>query len=501
MDDVILSMRNIHKRFPGVYALKDAKLDLKVGEVHALLGENGAGKSTLMKILGGIYQADEGDIYINGKKVDITGVHSAHANGISIIHQELCLAPNMSVAENIFLGREDTKKGLRFVNFAEMNKKARNLMDSLGLRIEPTDIVGSLSVAQQQMIEIVKALSVGAKILVMDEPTASLSKKEVEMLFETIEELKRKGISIIYISHRMEELFRITDRITVMRDGQYIGTKITKETTRDELITMMVGRELKDLYVKSDHEIGEVVLEVKDLNKKGVLNNINFSLRKGEILGIAGLVGAGRTELARVIFGIDKYDSGVIQIEGKEVKINSPLDAMNNGIGLVPEDRKKQGLVLIRSIGYNVTLPVLSRFIKGARVNKEIEEEIVQNFISKLSIKTPSMNQAAKNLSGGNQQKVVIAKWLATNPKVLILDEPTRGVDVGAKAEIYGIISMLAKQGVGIIMISSELPEIINMSDRVLVMHQGSIAGELKRDELNQERIMHYATGGMKNVG
>lgn len=501
MAEVILSMKNIHKRFPGIYALKDARLELHQGEVHALLGENGAGKSTLMKILGGIYKADDGDIYIKGKKVDITGVHSSHAHGISMIHQELCLAPNMTVAENIFLGREDTIKGLRFVNFKEMNKRARDLMDSLGLSIEPDEIVGSLSVAQQQMIEIVKALSVGANILVMDEPTASLSKKEVEMLFKTIEELKKKGISIVYISHRMEELFRITDRITVMRDGQYIGTKLTRETSRDELITMMVGRELKDLYVKSEHKIGEVIFEVKELNKKGILNNINFSLRKGEILGIAGLVGAGRTELARAIFGIDKYDSGTIKIDGKEVQIISPLDAMNNGIGLVPEDRKKQGLVLIRSIGYNITLPVLNRFIKGPRVNKAIEEEIVKNYISKLSIKTPSINQAAKNLSGGNQQKVVIAKWLATNPKVLILDEPTRGVDVGAKAEIYGIMSMLAKQGVGIIMISSELPEVINMSDRVLVMHQGTIAGELKRDELNQERIMHYATGGMKHVG
>lgn len=500
MDNIILKMNNIHKRFPGVYALNSVNFELEYGEVHALLGENGAGKSTLIKILAGIYTVDEGEIFIKGEKCNITGVHDSQAKGVSVIHQELCLVPYMTVAENIFLGREKTLKGTGFVKAAELNIEAQKLLDSLGLDIKATTKVFNLSVAQQQMVEIAKALFVDAEIIVMDEPTASLTEKEVDMLFKTINDLKKKNISIIYISHRMEELFKITDRVTVMMDGKYVGTKITSQTTKDELISMMVGRELTELYKRSEHQRGDVVLEVRNLKRGTILNDISFSLRKGEILGISGLVGAGRTELARVIFGIDGIDSGSIVVEGKEVNINSPLDAMNNGIALVPENRKEQGLVLIQSVGYNITLPVLKEFIKFIRVDKKAEDTIISKYVEKLSIKTPSSKQLAGNLSGGNQQKIVIAKWLATAPKVLILDEPTRGVDVGAKAEIYAIISMLAKQGVAIIMISSELPEVMNMSDRVMVMYKGRITGTVDRKDLDQEKIMHYATGGIKHA-
>ncbi len=500
MNDMILKMCNIHKTFPGVYALRNIDFDLRYGEVHALLGENGAGKSTLIKVLAGIYSVDKGQIFIKGKECKIGSVKASQSYGISVIHQELNLIPHMTVAENIFLGREPTQGKTRFVNFKKLNDTAQDLLNSLSLAIKATDKICSLSVAQQQMVEIAKALSVDAEIIIMDEPTSSLTDKEVEMLFTTINNLRRKNISIIYISHRMEELFQITDRITVMRDGQYIGTKVTKETTKDELIAMMVGRELKDLYIKTKHPIGETVLEVKNLERKNVLHNINLSLRKGEILGVSGLVGAGRTELVRAIFGIDSFDSGEITLEGKSLNIKSPLDAVDNGIVLVPENRKEQGLVLLRSVGYNITLTVLKKFINRIKVNKKLEESIVEDYIERLSIKTPSKEQRAGNLSGGNQQKIVIAKWLATNPKVLILDEPTRGVDVGAKSEIYSIMNTLAKQGVGIIMVSSELPEVINMSDRVLVMCNGEIGGVLEKEEIDQEIIMHYATGGIKNA-
>jgi ribose transport system ATP-binding protein/inositol transport system ATP-binding protein len=497
MQDV-LNMKNIHKKFPGVHALKGIDLNIKKGEVHALLGENGAGKSTLMKILGGIYSKTEGEIFINGKEAVINNVHDSQGYGVSIIHQELCLAPNMTVAENIFLGREKMKKGFfKFVDTNKHNDKAQTILDSLGLEFKPTDLVSSLSLAQQQMVEIAKALSINAELIVMDEPTAAISKKEVEMLFKMIEELRSKNISIIYISHRMEELFKITDRITIMRDGEYIGTEVTKKTTHDRLVAMMVGRELKDLYKRSVHEKGETVLEVKNVSQKGVLQNINFSLKKGEILGLSGIVGAGRTELAEVLFGIRKCDEGEIIIENNKTAINNPSDAMKRGIALVPEDRKAQGLVLQETVGYNITLTVLDKFIRGINVDKSIEDELIHKYIKELSIKTPSKDQKVKNLSGGNQQKIVIAKWLATSPKVLILDEPTRGVDIGAKSEIYAIISALARAGVAIIMISSELPEIINMSDRVLVMANGKITGNITdKSEINQEKIMYYATGG-----
>lgn len=497
MDNIILEMKDIHKSFPGVYALNGVNLDLAKGEVHALLGENGAGKSTLIKVLAGIYSVDKGEIFINGKKCRIDNVQDSQKHGISVIHQELCLVPNMTVTENIFLGREIYRSG--FLDKKNMHTKVQNLFDSLQLNIRVDIKVATLSVAQQQMVEIAKALLVDSAIIVMDEPTSSLSEKEVEMLFKTIRELKTKNISVIYISHKLEELFRIADRVTVLRDGKYIGTKITKNTSKDELISMMVGRELTEYYTKSDHDFGEVILKVDKLSKANVLDNISFSLRKGEILGISGLVGAGRTELARAIFGVDRFDSGTITLESEAINIKSPKEAMDCGIALVPENRKEQGMFSIKSVSYNITLLVLYKFIKLAKVNNNIEKNITDEFVCKLSIKTPSNQQSVGNLSGGNQQKTVIAKWLATMPKVLILDEPTRGVDVGAKAEIYSIMNMLAEKGVGIIMISSELPEIINMSDRVLVMNKGRITGILERDELSQERIMQFATGGIKN--
>lgn len=494
----LLKMDNIHKKFPGVYALKGVDLELKAGEVHALLGENGAGKSTLMKVLAGIYKPDEGKIYLKGEPCNIHNVHDSQAKGISVIHQEICLVPYMSVADNFFLGREKAKTDLGFVNVNDSIKEAQQIIDSMNLNINAREKVANLSIAKQQMVEISKALLTDSEIIVMDEPTASLTKKEVDKLFETIAELKKKNIGIIYISHRMEELFAISDRVTVMRDGEYIGTKITKETSRDELITMMVGRELKDLYIKQDHSVQEEVLEVTALTKDKTLKNINFIARKGEILGISGIVGAGRTELAQVLFGIDQADSGTIKINGKEVNIKNPKDAMKHGIALVSENRKEEGLVLIQDVGYNISLTVLDEFMSGISTDKIKEDELIQRYIEDLAIKTPSKKQKVGNLSGGNQQKIVIAKWLATKPIVLILDEPTRGVDVGAKAEIYAIMNRLAMEGVCIIMISSELPEIINMSDRVLVMAEGEIRGELKREELEQEKIMNLATGGKR---
>jgi len=492
----LLQMKNISKKFPGVYALKNAHFELNEGEVHALLGENGAGKSTLMKILGGIYSVDEGEIYIQGKKADIKSVKDAQAYGISIIHQELVLVPYMTVAENIYLGREVTGK-TGFIDKAAMIEKAQKLLDSFEVKIKADSLISRLTVAQQQMVEIIKAISFNAKIIVMDEPTSSLTEKEVKFLFDTIKNLKSHGVGIVYISHRMNELFEISDRVTVMRDGEYIGTKITKDTSNDELIAMMVGRELTSYYTRDYNEPGDIILEVKNLNRKSVLKNINFSVRKGEIVGFAGLMGAGRSEVMRAIFGLDPIDSGEILIDGQKVNIKEPNDAMKNGIALVPENRKEEGLFLIQSVKFNITLKILDKFIKFIKVNKKVENDITNKYIDELSIKTPTSNQLIGNLSGGNQQKVVIAKWLATEPKILILDEPTRGVDVAAKAEIYSIMNKLASAGVSIIMISSELPEIINMSDRVLVMCNGTITGSLNRNEFTQEKIMYYATGGI----
>lgn len=496
LGNILLEMKNVNKHFPGVYALKNVNFELEKGQIHALLGENGAGKSTLIKILGGIYSIDSGEIYINGEKVNINSVKDAQEYGISIIHQELVLVPFMTVYENIYLGREITNRA-GLVDKNAMLKETQKLLDSFDLKINADTLISKLTVADQQMIEIIKAVSFNSKILVMDEPTSSLSEKEVNFLFHTIKNLKEQGVGIIYISHRMSELFQVSDKVTVLRDGQYIGSKITKETNNDELISMMVGREITNYYTRTYNETGETVLEVKNIKRKGVINDISFSVRKGEILGISGLVGAGRSELMRAIFGIDQIDSGDILVNGQKVTIHEPDDAIRHGISLVPENRKDEGLFLIQSVKFNTTFKVLDKFIKFIHVNGKEENSIVNKYIKEMSIKTPSPDQVVGNLSGGNQQKVVISKWLATNPKVLILDEPTRGVDVGAKAEIYSIMNELVASGLSIIMISSELPEIINMSDRVLVMCRGSIAGSLSREGLTQEKIMYYATGGM----
>jgi ribose transport system ATP-binding protein len=490
---VLLEMNHVRKEFPGVVALKDVSLELYAGEVHALLGENGAGKSTLIKILGGIYTANAGNIRINGKLVSIHSVQDAHHNGISVIHQELVLVPHMTVAENIYLGREPAK-GNRTVDFNRMNAEVKNILESFELDIRPDEEVSSLTIAQQQMVEIIKALSFNAKILVMDEPTSSLSEKDVGFLFDTIRKLKAQGVGIIYISHRMSELKQITDRITVIRDGEYIGTRHTAEVSNDELIAMMVGRQLTNYYTRDFGTPGEPVLEVRNLSDGKVLKDISFTLRQGEILGFAGLVGAGRSELMKVLFGLWPFSQGEILVNGKKALIRDPEDAMRLGLALVPESRKLEAIYPEMSVMFNITLKTLKEFIKGLFVDYEKEKAIAREQVENMAIKTPSYSQIIGNLSGGNQQKVVIGRWLATKPSILILDEPTKGVDVGAKAEIYAIMNGLAAQGVSIIMISSELPEVINMADRVMVMSVGRITACLPREKLSQEAIMKHAT-------
>ncbi len=493
----LLEMVGVHKRFPGVYALKDVTFDLNAGEVHALLGENGAGKSTLIKILGGIYTIDEGDILIDGQKTPIHSVADAQKNHISIIHQELAQVPHMTIAENIFLGKE-IPGPLFSVQRGEMARRAQKLLDSFDFHVPSTTPLASLTIAQRQMIEIIKAVSFNARILVMDEPTSSLSDKEVEFLFDTIRRLKADGVGIIYISHRLSELFALSDRITVLRDGNVIGTRITKEVSQNELIAMMVGRELTNYYTRTYAPTqGEEVLRLENVSSGDLVRNVSFSLYKGEILGLAGLVGAGRSEICRAIFGLDPLSSGTIYLHGQPFNIRSPEDAMGRGIGLVPEDRKKEGIFAIKDVSFNITLKILREVIRGLRVDRGLERRVVDEHIRGLSIKTPTPQQLVGNLSGGNQQKVVIARWLATKPEILILDEPTRGVDVGAKAEIYAIMNELAMNGVSIIMISSELPEVIGMSDRVLVIGGGTVRGELLHTEVTQEKIMTYATEGM----
>ena len=493
MDErTVLQMKGVKKYFPGVKALDGVDFELKKGEIHALLGENGAGKSTLIKILTGIYSMTEGSIHIKGEEVHMKSVKDARDNRIAAIHQEICLVPYISVARNVYLGRELRNK-LGLMDDKTMETETQKLLDRLGMDIDASKEVRQYSIAQQQLIEIAKALALDAEILLMDEPTSSLTEKEVVNLFETIRRLKDNGTSIIYISHRMEELFELSDRVTVLRDGQYINTYVTKDTTREELVAAMVGRQLTEFYVKDSVPQDEVFLEVKNLSREGVFQNVSFTLKKGEILGVSGMVGAGRSEVARAIVGIDEKQSGEVLLEGKPLDIKKPIDAINAGIVLIPENRKEEGLVLENSVRFNTTLAVLKEFIRGIFWNRKKEENIVDEHINSLKIRTPHQEQLVLNLSGGNQQKVVIAKWLATQPKVLIMDEPTRGVDVGAKAEIYTIMNSLAKQGISIIMISSDLPEIINMSDRVLVMREGNLAGILEKDEIGQEQIMRYA--------
>jgi inositol transport system ATP-binding protein len=489
-----LEMENISKSFPGVQALKGVTLKVRKGSVHALMGENGAGKSTLMKILGGLYQPDAGVIRINGREVSFMKPADSLKHGVSMIHQELSSVLEMTVAENIFLGREPLRAGF-WVNEKKLNEDTRRLLDSLEIAIDPKTKMKRLSIAQMQLVEIAKAISYNSEILIMDEPTSAITDREVEQLFRMIRSLKEKGVSIIYISHKMDEIFEISDDITVLRDGQWIGTRPASELTKHDLITMMVGRELQDMFPKKAVEIGETVLDVRNLSRRGRFSNVSFTLRRGEILGIAGLMGAGRSEVMETIFGLARPDEGEIRIRGKKVDIRSPRDAKRLGLAFITEDRKLTGLFLPHSVKDNMVAASLHRFSRNLFMKEREIREACQQQRERLLIKTPNLNQAVKNLSGGNQQKVLFAKWLLTDADILILDEPTRGVDVGAKSEIYGLMSELAASGKAIIMISSELPEILGMSDRILVMHEGKLTGELTREEADQVKIMRYATG------
>jgi len=488
----ILRVENIHKHFPGVHALKGVTLEFFPGEVHAVVGENGAGKSTLMKIIAGVYRQDKGKIIYNGVERHWRHPSEPLNNGIVTIFQELSIMWNLSVAENIFLGNEPRKGP--FMRFGKLYSDASEFLRDFGLNISPTEKLGNYPIAIQQMIEIARAIYREAKVIIMDEPTSSLTRKEVGKLFEVIRNLKEKGVSIIFISHRLEEVFEIADKISVLRDGELIGTDMVGNLTKDKVVEMMVGRKIEKYYTHLEHEIKDVVLRVEGLSGDG-FDDVNFELRRGEILGFAGLVGAGRTEVMETIFGFRKKKKGKIFVEGEEVEINHPLDAIRRGIGMVPEDRKLAGLILIMSVRENVTLPSLDNIRIGPFINFKAEREITRWAIETFDIRTPDMERKVLYLSGGNQQKVVLAKWLALKPKILILDEPTRGIDVGAKAEIYRIIAELAKSGVGVIMISSELPEILQMSDRVVVMSYGKLAGVVPKEELSQEKIMRLATG------
>lgn len=487
----ILEMNNICKRFPGVIALNNAGLNVKKGEILALVGENGAGKSTLIKILAGVYRKDSGTIIFDGQKVEILSPHHSHQLGISVIFQELNLFPNLSVAENIFVGRENQRVG--FMDYAKTKERAWSLMQRVGLNCDPETLVCNLPVSQRQMVEVAKALSLKAKLIVMDEPTSSLTERETNLLFEIIKNLKASGVAVIFITHRLNEIMQIADRVHVLRDGVNAGELERSKLTEDKMIRLMVGRELKNIFQKENTTIGDKILEVKDLSTPGLLKNISFELKKGEILGLAGLVGAGRTELMRAIFGLDRFSQGEILINGRPVKIHSPEEAISQGIAFVTEDRRLQGLVLGMSVRENGSLVALKRLHRLGFIRRKAERSLIQHYLERLRIKTPSAETKVATLSGGNQQKVVLTKWLAIKPQILILDEPTRGIDVGAKAEIHRIISDLAGQGVGILMISSELPEILGMSDRILVMHEGRITGTLKREEATQEKIMALA--------
>ena len=498
--DIVLRMEGINKSFPGVKALSGMSIDLRRGEVHAICGENGAGKSTLMKLITGVYHPDSGSIRLNGELLKVRDPHDAYSKGIAIIFQEMSLFPDLTILENIFMGHEIVRPflgGLAFapvLDYRAMRVKAGEIFTRLGMDLDLDARVSALGVATKQMVEIAKALSFDSRILILDEPTASLTSKEVDTLFETIAKLKAHGVSMLYISHRLDEIFQIADRVTVIRDGEYVKSEDVGKVTKDQLVSWMVGRTLHNLYPKSDAEIGEVVFEARGIRQEGVLDGIDLTLRRGEILGISGLAGAGRTELALALCGLTRLDSGEILIDGKQAKIRDYRAAMAHGMVYISEDRQKYGLVVPMTIRENITLPLLLR-ISGAMgiIDAKKEREISRGYIDGLAIKAPGGDFIVNNLSGGNQQKVSVAKALATEPRILILDEPTRGVDVGAKSEIHRIISDLAKAGKAIIMISSDLPEILGMSDRVLVMKGGQKQGELSRSELSQERILQMA--------
>ena len=493
--DNILQMRGISKSFFGVKALNNVKLDVKKGEVHALMGENGAGKSTLMKILNGMCLPDEGEIVFNGETIKISSPYVALQYGISMIYQELNPILDMTIAENIFIGREPMQKNRILTNNKQLYKEAEALLDQFKLHLKAKTKMHQLSTAQMQMIEMIKAVSLNAKLIVMDEPTSSLTEQEVKTLFNTIKELKSKQVTIIYITHRMEEIFQICDTVTVLRDGNYIDTKPISEITSDFLISMMVGCRLTEVFPKNNNNVGEPVLEVHDLCRKNVFSHISFNLKSGEILGFYGLVGAGRSEVMKAIFGLDPYDSGEIFLNRKKLDTGSVKSVMNQGVAMVTEDRKKYGLVSCRSLRENISLPNLDRFSIGPFINKKLETNQCIDIKSKLSIKMKNLDQEVSGLSGGNQQKIVLSKWLIQNPKVFIMDESTRGIDVGAKAEIYQLMAELTSNGVSIIMVSSELPEIIGMSDRVVVMGDGKIKSEFIRGNFTQDDLLSCAIG------
>jgi ABC-type sugar transport system ATPase subunit len=489
-------LKNVTKKFAGVRALDDMHLELKYGELHAICGENGAGKSTLMKIITGVHQPCGGDIYLKSNKVVMANPNDAYSKGIAIIYQETSLFPDLSVLENMFMGHEPTRSHLglfKSIDYETMRNKAEAIFKRLGMEIDLDVLVEDLGVATKQMVEIAKALSYEAEVLILDEPTAALTNREVRSLFEIIAKLKVEGVSMLYISHRLEEIFEIADRVTVIRDGQYIATDDVKNVTHSQLVEWMVGREMHNLYPKVEVEIGETVLEVKNLKQTGVLNDISISLKQGEILGISGLAGSGRTELAHAICGFTRTDSGKVYLNGELIHIKNYRQALSEGIVYVSEDRKDNGLVVSMTIKENITLPILKQLSKIGFIDFKGEELVGQEYMKKLNIKASSTNFLVEELSGGNQQKVAVSKALAASPKILILDEPTRGVDVGAKAEIHKIISNLAKHGLSIIMISSDLPEIVGMSDRVYVMKDGKIVGEIDRAEATQANILSIA--------
>ena len=490
-----IEMRGIDKAFGGNSVLKNAGFVLADGEIHALMGENGAGKSTLMKILTGVYTRDAGTVIVDGQEVVYKNPQEAEKAGIVFIHQELNVLFDLTVEENMFLGKEIHNR-FGVCDKKAMRREVQKILDVLGVKIDPAEKMDQLSIGQQQMIEIAKALMVDAKVIIMDEPTAALTASETDVLFDVVRSLKKKGVSIVYISHRMEEIFELCDRITILRDGEYIGTRNIPETDMTEVVKMMIGREIGERYPERDVKLGDVVFEVKNLSCPGVFQDVNFSVRAGEVLGVAGLMGAGRTEIMQSIFGNMSHVTGQIFMNGKEIHNKNPWDAMANGIGFITEDRKVEGLMLEESIMKNISLANLGSISKGGVLDAKAEEEMVRSGIKNLSIRCTGPEHLCTNLSGGNQQKVVFAKWIFTNPRVLILDEPTRGVDIGAKKEIYSIINDLAATGVAIIMVSSELPEVLGMSDRVMVVHEGRIGGFIDRDKANQENIMTLATGG-----
>ncbi len=491
-NDKVLRMENITKTFPGVVALDNVSIDLKKGEVLGILGENGAGKSTLIKILAGNYIKDSGNIFVDNEKFDIKGTAEAMASGIRVIYQELNTLNNLTVTENIFIGEQIIKGPFKIIDWKAMIKKAHNLLNILNVKLDPNAIIGDLSISEKQIVEIAKAISKEAKILVMDEPTAALSAEETQSLFSIIKTLKAKGVAIIYISHRLKEIFEITDRVIVLRDGKKVGTLKTKDSDANKLVKMMVGRDIKDMYPKNEVELGDYVMEVKNLKADG-FEDISFKLRKGEILGIFGLLGAGRTSLVKALFGANKIRNGQILINGKEVKIKSPSVARDKRIGLVPLDRKAEGLALIMGVKENITLANIQDLGKSFLINRKNERQRAGKWVDEIGIRTPSVDQVVSSLSGGNQQKVVLAKWLESGSQLIILNEPTRGIDVGAKIEIYKLMEELCEKGSSIIMISSELPEILSIADRILTMNKGRFTGQFLRNEASEEKLLSKA--------